>query len=139
LIEKSIEVSLDQIHINILKREYKYSFIKENLTYFSIALPLNYIVFSFLTGGLGFAIGLGISIFAIFSSNLVIGKRDKQNFILDNINIIKCIENKITESINNKIKEKISIQKIIVYDKINFEKKIQIIKNRLISPKYIGK
>jgi hypothetical protein len=69
----------------------------------------------------------------------VIGKRDKQNFILDNINIIKCIENKITESINNKIKEKISIQKIIVYDKINFEKKIQIIKNRLISPKYIGK
>lgn len=69
----------------------------------------------------------------------MIGKRDKQNFILDNINIIKCIENKITESINNKIKEKISIQKIIVYDKINFEKKIQIIKNRLISPKYIGK
>ena len=69
----------------------------------------------------------------------MIGKRDKQNFILDNINIIKCIENKITESINNKIKEKISIQKIIVYDKNNFEKKIQIIKNRLISPKYIGK
>ena len=139
LIEKSIEVSLDQIHINILKREYKYSRIKEDLTYFSISLPLNFIVFSFLTGGLGIAVGIGISLITAISSKLMIGKGAKQDFILDNINIIRYIENKIRESINNKIKEKITIQKIIVYDKTNFEKKIQIIKNRLISPKYIEK
>ena len=139
LIEKNIEVSLDQIHINILKREYKYSEIKEGLTYFSFALPLNVVVFSFLTGGLGLAIGFGISLITLISSKLMIGKGAKQNFILDNINIIRYIENKITESICSKMKEKITIQKIIVYDKINFEKKIQIIKNRLISPKYIVK
>jgi hypothetical protein len=66
LIEKSIEVSLDQIHINILKREYKFIEIKEILTYFSIELPLNYIVFSFLTERLGFAIGLGIEFLLFF-------------------------------------------------------------------------
>ena len=105
----------------------------------SIAIPLNFIVLSFLTGGLGIAVGIGISLISFISSKLMIGKGDKQDFILNNINIIRYIENKIRESINNKIKEKITIQKIIVYDKTNFEKKIQIIKNRLISPKYIVK
>jgi hypothetical protein len=34
----------------------------------------------------------------------MVSKGAKQKFILDNINIIRYIENKIAESINNKIK-----------------------------------
>ena len=117
MIEKSIQFSLDQIHLTILKRENKYSILKEQLIYYSVGIPLNKVVLCF----------------------LILGKEEKQNFIIENIDIIKYIENKITESIIKRIKEKILIQSIIVYNKNNFEEKIKIIKNRLISPKHITK
>ena len=139
MIEKSIQFSLDQIHLNILKREYKYSIIKEKLSYISITMPLKFIVFTLITGGLGTAIGIGVSLISIIATSLIVRKVEKQVFIIENIDIIKYIENKITESIIKRIKEKILIQSIIVYNKNNFEEKIKIIKNRLISPKHITK
>ena len=138
LIEKSIQFSLDQIHLIVLNRESKYCILKQTSGHYA-GVAISYVLSGILSGGLGIAVSSGVYLISFILSLIIAGTVSKPNFIKENIKIIKYIENKVSDAIRNRMKEKIKIQKIIIYNTIKFEKKIEMIKNRLISAKYITK
>jgi len=135
-IEKNIENSLDQVSLTVIERENKYSRTKIRIGIYIIAFAT-----SFMTGGLSFISHLALCwgaqfLFIRFSEN-IIGQNYKETFIKDNQIIIQSIQEKMLKRIAERLDKNLLNEKIIVYSKEKFDEKIQKIKDKLISSKYI--
>ena len=135
-IEKNIENSLDQVSLTVIERENKYSRTKIRIGIYIIAFAT-----SFMTGGLSFISHLALCwgaqfLFIRFSEN-IIGQNYKETFIKDNQIIIQSIQEKMLKRIAERLDKNLLNEKIIVYSKEKFDEKIQKIKDKLISSKYV--
>ena len=138
IIEKNIEDSINQVNLTILSRELKYSKIKLYAGAALICIPLGILLGAF-TGGISFIAAplLGGSLSVILSK--IIGGKEKLEFIVNNSIITTNIQNKLIDIINKQLDKNILKEKIIIYNKENFDNKIQKIKSKLLEKKYILK
>ena len=136
LIEKNIQNSIDQVNFTVLSRELKFGKIK----YF-VGLAILSISTAIVSGGLSLigslALGAGVGGFGGFLLNKILGVDKKANFINNNSIIIDSIQNKLITKIKEQLDENILKQNIIIYNKENFELKIEKIKNKLLEKNYI--
>ena len=136
LIEKNIQNSIDQVNITVLSRELKFSKIK-----YYVGLAILSIPTIFLTGGLSLIgsmiLGAGIGGAGGVILNKIIGIDEKEYFIKNNSSIIDSIQNKLIAKIREQLDNNILKEKIIIYNKENFDSKIEKIKNKLLEKNYI--
>ena len=132
-LEKSILIAIDQIHINILKRENIYNQVKVIFIYSIMAYPTALAIISSISGGLGYFIGFAVCILYSKFSHYLIGKQEKEDFIKSNYLIFSHIENNLIEIINKKLDKKfLKEQLIYIYNEENLKIQITKIKNKLI-------
>ena len=139
LIERNIQNSIDQVDINVLNRERKYVKIKYWLSNSFIGLPLYFLSAGLITGGIGFAIGLGLMFLNGIATLFILDPNKKVLFIRENSIIVKKIELKLIEKIRDKLDKELLKQKIVIFNKENFNKQIEKVKQKLISPRYLKK
>ncbi len=139
-LEKSILIAIDQIHINILKRENRYNEFKTIFIYSLMAYPTAIAIGILISGGLGFFISCAVNIVYLQFSKYLIGKQEKEDFIKSNYLIFSHIENNLIEIINKKLDKKLLKEQIIyIYNEEKLKIQITKIKNKLLSQKYIQK
>ncbi len=144
IIERNIQNSIDQVNLTVLSRENKFSKIK----YFTGTLMSTPIGFAL--GALGASLGfipfitsLVISYYTGKGIGLLLGKiigiEKKSEFIINNSLITEKIQNDLIKIIKEQLDQNIIKEKIIIYNKENFDNKIQKIKNKLLEKNYLKK
>ena len=125
LIEKNIQNSLEQTKLIITASEE----VKFKIIYYLG----NIILYIFCCFILFFGLfGLIFKVFDLFDRFI----NEKKNFIKNNSIIVEKIEKKLIGKINDKLDKNILKEKIIIYNKENFSKIIQRIKDTLIKTNY---
>ena len=135
-IEEYIQNSLDQMCINIFNREKKFCKYKyyggSMLTGMSIYVGLFYIIGAAASSGVLFALTIPLCICFL----KIVDPFGKGRFINQNSIIIEKIQEDLTKVIDNKLKEKNKKKDTItIYNPQNFENKIEMIKEKLITKK----
>ena len=142
LIEKNIEKCMDQIKLNIITKQRKSNVNKEKYSYYLLNIPILMAV-GFFTGGLGIiaesVLNITISLIVSKFVHKHMKNEEKDQFIVNNILIIDNIQNKLLDFVKEQLDNKLLKEKIITYNKIKFEDKIQKIKDKLICSKYMKK
>lgn len=137
LIEKNILNSIDQVENSIFAREKKFYNAKYYIGITLIGVPL-YIIAGILTGGVAaFFMSFGIGIGSSVIMNAILKPGEKMKFLRENKIIIQHLQQKLIINLREKLDKNILKEKIIIYNKQNFDNKIAEIKNKLLEDEYI--
>ena len=138
VLEKCINNSLDQVGFSVLAREKKFNKMK---AFFFIAIASAAFSFCCIPLSLITIVGLGISF--MFNMPILVDKLikedEKEEFIKNNFIIINLIQNKLIQKIKEEFEKSLVKEKIIIYNKENFNKQIERIKQKLKQTSYIEK
>ena len=136
IIEKNIQDSLDQMSISVYLRERQFFKYKYYFCSFATYAPF-YCGLYILIGNIGALLSLLLIIPISLLYFKIFDPFGKSNFINGNMIIIEKINDDMFKIIKEKLKEKKIKEKdqLIIYSESNFERKIEIIKKKLITKK----
>ena len=132
IIERIIIKSLDKVKLFAMIRESKYNLVySTGLLALTLSIGIGSFFFLPLLFGYLFIVPISYIFRYLFFKDYI--------FIGQNQVIFEFIQSKIIEEILKEFEKQLIKQSIIIYNKENFEKKIGIIKTKIIEKKYIGK
>ena len=130
LIERIILRSLEQVKVNSVRREAKYSLI---IIGGALVIYLGFFIGSIFLGPLMLGSVIAFIISTIFQKKL----KKKILFVKQNQIIFELIQGKLIEEILKQFEKKLDKNNIIIYNKEKFNSNIKKIKKKLMEKKYI--